>query len=342
MPPNLNFTPVKRKRDRKDTNKRVGDAAYDHARLSLPKRVKEAEERARKRADSLTFEAEAETDGWQDEDGPGSEAHLQLSQGYEASLGSDDGEDERPIIDTPISTKPRRTQPNAYTENLYRDWRELIPHLVEPLAMFQKNSALDVGSQPLLCKAPACTRIHERRDILCLYWNYFETQSFECCPSHSQSLPITLIGAGLFPREPRVAVSIDLLNLYLSLLEHSGASNTAFCSALQDFYVSRGFWMRDAKGVPIQEPFRRGFGCAAKWYGCVKMALEEKIDVMLSNARAKIPDTFKGVPNEMPQPCRSAEVDTGVEYIPPATGDRITVSLARGQCSELLQQRCQA
>ncbi|PBK59838.1 hypothetical protein ARMSODRAFT_1027128 [Armillaria solidipes] len=315
MPPNLYITPVKRKC--------VGDAAYNHARLSLLKRVKEAEEQACKRADSLTFEVEAETDGWQDEDGPGSEAHLQLSQGYEASLGSDDGSDEQPIIDTPIPTKPRCTQPNTYIENLYRDWRELIPHLVEPLATFQKNSALDVGSQPLLCKASVCTRIHKRHDILCLYWNYFETQSFECCPSHSQSLPITLIGAGLFPtspREPHVA----------SLLEHSGALNTAFCSALQDFYVSRGFWMRDVKGVPIQEPFHRGFSYAAKWCGCVKMALEEKIDVMLSNACTKIPDTFEGVPNEMPQPCRSAEVDTGVEYIPPATGDHITISLAHG------------
>ncbi|KAK0187527.1 hypothetical protein F5146DRAFT_933977 [Armillaria mellea] len=327
MPPNLNFTPVKRKRDRKDTNKRVGDAAYDHARLSLLKRVKEAEERARKRTDSLAVEAEDETDGWQDEDGPGSEAHLPHSQGYEVSPGSDDGEDERPIIDTPTPTKPRRTEPNAYTANLYRDWKELLPHLVEPLATFQNNSVLDVGSPPLLCEASACTRIYERRDILCLYWNCERT--FHGHPD------MTLT-------QPRVAVSIDLLNLYQSLLEHSGTSNTAFCSALQDFYVNRGFWMRDAKGVPIQEPFRRGFGYAAKWYGCVKMALEEKIDVMLSNARAKIPDTFEAVPNEMPQPRPSTDVDNGVTYIPPAIGDRITVSLARGRCSELLQQRCQA
>lgn len=162
MAPKLNFTPVKHKCDCKDTNKHVGDAVYHHARLSLFKQVKEAEEWACKRADSLTFEAEAETDGWQDvEDGPGSEAHLQLSQDYEAPPGSDDDENEWPIIDTPTPTKPCHTQPNAYTENLYCDWRELIPHLVEPLATFQKNFALDVGWQPLLCKALACTMIHE-------------------------------------------------------------------------------------------------------------------------------------------------------------------------------------
>ncbi|PBK82315.1 hypothetical protein ARMGADRAFT_1038762 [Armillaria gallica] len=205
------------------------------ARIPINASVMPFEEWAHRRADSLAFEAEEETDGWQDvEDGPGSEAHLQLSQDYEASPGSDDDEDEWPIINTPTPTKPRCTQPNAYTENLYCDWRGLILHLVGPLAMFQKNSVLDVGSYPLLCKALA-----------------FSAHNF---------------------------ISINLLNLYQSLLEHSGASNTAFCSALQDFY-----------GVPIQELFHR-------------------------------------VPNEMLQPHQSAEVDTGVEYIPPATGDCITVS----------------
>ncbi|KAK0474718.1 hypothetical protein EDD18DRAFT_1015380, partial [Armillaria luteobubalina] len=64
-----------------------------------------------------------------------------------------------------------------------------------------------------------------------------------------------LVQNGLFPmspREPHVAVSIELLTLYQYLLEHSGTSNSAFCSALQDFYLSWGFWMLDAKVCPLE------------------------------------------------------------------------------------------
>ncbi|KAK0470120.1 uncharacterized protein EV420DRAFT_1258238, partial [Desarmillaria tabescens] len=121
------------------------------------------------------------------------------------------------------------------------------------------------------------------------------------------------------PREPCIAVSIDLLSLYQSLLEHSGMLNSAFCSALQDFYVSHGFWMLDVKGVPMQEPFRRGFGYATKWYGCVRLALEDEIDSMLSNSCAKIPDSFATLNNIQPL-TPTINVDNGSVYSSPAHG----------------------
>ncbi|KAK0442762.1 uncharacterized protein EV420DRAFT_1726806 [Desarmillaria tabescens] len=128
-----------------------------------------------------------------------------------------------------------------------------------------------------------------------------------------KSLPVILVENGLFPTspwEPHVAVSINLLNLYQSLLEHLGTLNSAFCSALQDIYVSHGFWMLDAKGVPMQEPFRHGFGYATKWYGCVRLALEDKIDSMLSNSCAKIPNSF-ATPNDIQPSTPAINVDNG-------------------------------
>ncbi|KAK0433323.1 hypothetical protein EV421DRAFT_1997524 [Armillaria borealis] len=323
----LKLSPVKRKRDRKDTTKRVGDAAYDYARQALVKRVKEAEERARQRADNVPFSQEDNLDGWEDEDGSGSRTYPESGQEYDATPSLEGDEDDRPVIDLPTPTKGRRTQPNTYTQNLYRDWKALLPHLVKPLASFQQNSTSKTESPSLLssCNTSGCNGIHQRRDVLCLYWNSFETRSFHACQWNSESLPMKLVEHGLFPtspREPRVAVSIDLLTLYQSLLEHSGTSNSAFCSALQDFYVSRGFWMHDTKGAPMEDPFR-----------------QDKVDAILSDSRAKIPDTF-AVPDETPQPIK--DIDTGLAYIRPANGDRITISLTRGRASDLLQQRCPA
>ncbi|KAK0457238.1 uncharacterized protein EV420DRAFT_1549515 [Desarmillaria tabescens] len=338
----LKLSPVKRKRDRKDPTKRVGDAAYDYAILSLLKRVREAEERARQQVASGSVDADDdEGDGWES-DNEASSSRLDVEVELPQTHDLEDGEDEWPDIDAPTPTKPRRTQPSGYTQNLYRDWRALLPHLVRPLASFQKRSALDIGPPPLLCSAGTCANFHEQRSILCLYWNYFETRTFEYCRLHTESLPVILVENSLFPtspREPRVAVSIDLLSLYQSLLEHSGTSNSAFCSALQDFYVSRGFWMLDAKGVPMQEPFRRGFGYATKWYGCVRLALEDEIDSMLSNSRAKIPDSF-ATPNNIQPSTPTVNVDNGSVYSSPAHGKRVNITLTRGRCSDLLQQRC--
>ncbi|KAK0244954.1 hypothetical protein EDD85DRAFT_963291 [Armillaria nabsnona] len=340
----LKLSPVKRKRDRKDTTKRVGDAAYDYARQALLKRVREAEERAQQRAGNAPFSPEDTLDGWEDEDGSGSHISPESGQEPDAPPGLEGDEDDRPIIDLPTPMKPRRTQPNTYSQNLYRDWKALLPHLIKPLASFQRKSTSKTESPSLLssCNMSDCNGIHQRRDILCLFWNSFETRSFYVCQWNPESLPMKLVEHGLFPtspREPRVTVSIDLLTLYQSLLEHSGTSNSAFCSALQDFYVSRGFWMRDTKGAPMEDPFRRGFGYASKWYGCLKMTLEDEVDAILSDSRTKIPDTFT-VTNETPQPIK--DIDTGLAYIPPANRDHITISLTRGRASDLLQQRCPA
>ncbi|PBK71398.1 hypothetical protein ARMSODRAFT_883693 [Armillaria solidipes] len=218
----------------------------------------------------------------------------------DAPLYPDDADDERPVGDQSIPAKPRCTAPNAYTLNLYRDWRALVPNLVEPLALYQKNSVTNAEPSPSFCNRSTCNGIHEQRRLTCLYWN-----------------------------QPRVAVSIDLLNLYQALLEQSGTSNSAFCAALQEFYTGRGFCFLDAMGAPIHEPFRRGFGYAAKWYRCVKIELDHEVNRILSDSRGRIPDMFDDVPST-------------TQYTSPAAMNYPSISLQRGRASELLQQRCPA
>ncbi|KAK0227895.1 hypothetical protein IW262DRAFT_1347717 [Armillaria fumosa] len=329
------FSPVKRKRDRKDPARRVGDAAYEYSRRALLKRVREVEERARQEAERASV-VEDDINGWEDEGASHLEDGLNDSQvGAQPSTAPDDSDDETPNVDDHMPTRTRCTQPSTATQKLYHDWKALLPHLVRPLALFQKGAT---ATGPTSCGA-SCSGFLEHRDILCLYWNHFETRTFEGCRIHSESFPITLVRNGLFPtspREPRVAVSIDLLSLYQSLLEHSGTSNSAFCSALQDFYLSRGFWMLDAKGIPIHEPFRRGFGSATKWYGCVKLALEDEVDALLSQSRARIPETPNPSIDEL-VPQNGTNSMASQDSIQPSS-----FLLFRGHCSELLRRRCPA
>ena len=66
-----------------------------------------------------------------------------------------------------------------------------------------------------------------------------DVQSCSCSP-----LPHTLVKNGLFPTapsQPRVAVSIDLLDFYFALFERSADAVTALAGALKTLYQRHGF-----------------------------------------------------------------------------------------------------
>lgn len=59
-----------------------------------------------------------------------------------------------------------------------------------------------------------------------------------------QSLPQVLVERGFFPTapsQPRLAVSIDFLEFYNALFEHTGDAVTAIASALANLYARRGY-----------------------------------------------------------------------------------------------------
>ncbi|KZP10138.1 hypothetical protein FIBSPDRAFT_758769 [Athelia psychrophila] len=64
------------------------------------------------------------------------------------------------------------------------------------------------------------------------------------------SLPQQLVANGLFPtapKQPRMAISVDLLDLYKALFERSCDAVQAITSALCTFYERRGFCLLDDK-----------------------------------------------------------------------------------------------
>lgn len=74
---------------------------------------------------------------------------------------------------------------------------------------------------------------------------------------HCSTLHQTLASHGLFPTapsQPRMAVSVELLNFYHALFECSCDAINALATALSTYYTRRGFRVTNRKvsdGVPL-------------------------------------------------------------------------------------------
>ena len=74
------------------------------------------------------------------------------------------------------------------------------------------------------------------------------TVRFQTCDCIT--LPQLLVQNGLFPMspsQPRLAVSIDLLDFYFALFERSANAVTALSGTLKSMYLRRGFSILNSK-----------------------------------------------------------------------------------------------
>ncbi|KAI1784417.1 hypothetical protein LXA43DRAFT_1066776 [Ganoderma leucocontextum] len=111
---------------------------------------------------------------------------------------------------------------------------------------------------------------------------YLETIKFQMC--ECVTLPQALVHNGLFPTsplQPRIAVSIDLLDFYSALFERSADAVTALAGALKTMYRRRGFSILNTKNEPIHDPFRRGLGQAIQWYDILRRRSETKVELAI-------------------------------------------------------------
>lgn len=127
----------------------------------------------------------------------------------------------------------------------------------------------------------------------------FETFNVVACDC--QDILQTLVVNGLFPAspsQPRLALSIELLDLYRALFERSCDAVNALASALHTHYARRGFHYRNSKvgdssslhriyhtyhvqGEVVKDPFRRGIGNAVQWYDNLQGQLNNIVDQAL-------------------------------------------------------------
>ncbi|EMD35682.1 hypothetical protein CERSUDRAFT_85646 [Gelatoporia subvermispora B] len=193
--------------------------------------------------------------------------------------------------------KKRYRQPAPLTaQRLYGRWTGLLPLLATPLLEYlQRSAGRPVASTftPMhMCLTGMCMVVHQ--DMNLLFWDHYDTISVPFCECNP--LPNVLVASGMFPTSPtlpRTAVSIDLLDLYLSLFERSGDAVTALARAIRQFYTKRGWRILDHKGEPLTDPFRKPLGHAVQWYDSLRVLVERDIDRAIDKARRIVTDHLK-------------------------------------------------
>jgi hypothetical protein len=165
-------------------------------------------------------------------------------------------------------TVKRRILPNDEAYTLYDRWTSLLPSLIDSLLSYDQASVGNVF-QPVLdivysCSVSTCPRkaahittlyfdrtysLHLREHQRTL-WNFtdFRTVTVTACSCYS--IPQALVFSGLFPTapsQPRVAISILLLDFYRALFERSCDAVHALSGALHSFYKRRGFHVTNSK-----------------------------------------------------------------------------------------------
>jgi len=165
----------------------------------------------------------------------------------------------------PYTTNQRRLVPDATAFRLYSSWNGLIRSLVRPFLEYLTVSAASVhpptGDIHSTCRTTACafktTNItalffdrvcpsSSQGTFVLTYFSDFKTVSVTACSC--QSIASVLVRNGLFPTaptQPRIAVSIHLLDFYRALFERSCDAVNAVVSALHTFYKQRGFNVLD-------------------------------------------------------------------------------------------------
>ncbi|KAH6910087.1 hypothetical protein BKA70DRAFT_1040553, partial [Coprinopsis sp. MPI-PUGE-AT-0042] len=144
---------------------------------------------------------------------------------------------------TPLATE---------SERLFNNWSIAMDKLMYPFLDYLSDTTGKKLNRPPNVMVPTCsqkpscpTKAHT---ILVLVHDCFEELVVEACECDPVSC--VLVRHGLFPTspvQPRMAISIALLDLYQALFERSCDAVMAFTDALHTFYKRRGFVHRNAK-----------------------------------------------------------------------------------------------
>ncbi|EMD36683.1 hypothetical protein CERSUDRAFT_73743 [Gelatoporia subvermispora B] len=228
-------------------------------------------------------------------DDPGDGLHEQ--DGLADSSSRLDDTNSEPPDTLELERKRRRTTHTADIASMHSRWKTILPTI--PVATHFAPNYRCTGSQ--------CSQ--KKQDVTILFWDHYENHSVPYC--QCTPLPHVLITSGMFPTspsQPRIAVSIDLLEFYFALFECSGDAVTALARAMRNYYTRRGWHVLDSKGVPILDPFCRPLGFAIQWYDSVCVLIARTLDGAIEKARQMV--AAQEGANSSPLPSRPSDVST--------------------------------
>ncbi|KAL0575864.1 hypothetical protein V5O48_006114 [Marasmius crinis-equi] len=248
----------------------------------------------------------------------------------------------------------KRTETTAGTTedrpDLVDRWKELVKTLQAPFLLYKERTLGVATGQD---GAP----VHRCTDHC--------TRSFKHC--RCQSLAQSLVLHGFFPTapsQPRMAISIRLLEFYKALCEQSSDAVAALAGALDATYRRRGFRILDSKGNPVKDPLRRSLSQALQWYDTLQLGIDRSLDDALEALKPnlpQLPDTLSALPQphavsgafeklatelkpELPSEApQSQKLDPSPEAPRPQRDERATEPpLTAGRVAGYLQRLCPA
>ncbi|KAG6836659.1 hypothetical protein H0H93_005329 [Arthromyces matolae] len=273
--------------------------------------------------------------------------------------------DEQPFREFPEATvhnSPSRRSPQKNPRSLYYRWNSLLPDLIEPYLAYITATVGAVPEVPIKIAFPCqrkCTPVlstiiglfqTRKSQILALNISKippdFSKVTVQSC--NCRSLAQVLVFNGLFPTapsQPRMAISILLLDFYHTLFERSCDAVNALASALTSFYLSRGFVPCNQKNKPMRDPFRKGLGYAIQWYDNLQVMVEEQVEAAIVSADQKLQDS-KSLPSQsgpvQPQNAHCLRPDLEKPSSQPETPEKPEGSGLKEECARILQRRCPA
>ncbi|KAJ3553783.1 hypothetical protein NM688_g3435 [Phlebia brevispora] len=250
--------------------------------------------------------------------------------------------------------KKWRIQPDDEAHRFFQRFHAVLSDLEEPYLRYITQSLRKPAHTSQFaggpCTSPGCSS--RSSQVTLLYWDHFEIKDVSYC--ECTLLPVRLVQNGMFPSapiEPRLAVSVHLLDFYSALFERSGDAVTAMAGALHKFYIQRGWQIINEKGSSTADPFWRGLGHAIQWYDMLKVNIERRVDDAIDRAHHVVTtyqeSTGSGelqAPISQDCPIDSAPSPTGSDDVHDHSecSENKKVAMDTQRCADVLQKRCPA
>ncbi|KAK1222720.1 hypothetical protein PQX77_014425 [Marasmius sp. AFHP31] len=172
-------------------------------------------------------------------------------------------------------------------------WKETLKLLVGPLLEYTDRT-MGVNPEEVVhaagspCRTGAC--VVEVTTLRVINFDHHRSIPFSHC--RCQTLPQVLVTRGYFPSspsQPRMAISIELLEFYRILCQQSSDAVTALANGLTMLYRKRGFRLVGATGEPLQDPIRRALGTSLQWYDTLVVEVERYVTQKVDNVKRILP-----------------------------------------------------
>ncbi|KAL0057592.1 hypothetical protein AAF712_015755 [Marasmius tenuissimus] len=230
------------------------------------------------------------------------ESHVDQDLTSEPSYAYGDMDDALPPPSACSTTRPSKRDEE---EARVRRWKEVLKTLVDPLLGYW-DSTMGVYPEKVVrpsenhCRTGTC--VVEVATVQIIHFDHHRTKLIRYC--RCQSLPQVLVMHGLFPTspsQPRMAVSMELLELYRALCQQSSDAITALAAGLTTVYQRRGFRLVNGKGEALQDPICQALGHSLEWYDTLLVEVDRYLTRKVELVKQTLPVLQDAVPS-LPSP----------------------------------------